>query len=169
VSIPILDLDYYLQTGDSQYIWVMDSTFISQNDTLLVQQINAHKYTEYKRTSNTYSYVELPLTAGYTFSQGKINLTLRAGVVFGLLTFASGEIPSPYSESGTAEIQKNSSRKLLVSGISSLEIAYDATKHISIVTAPMYRMNLTSVFTDNYIVDQRFRSFGIKFGIRYNL
>ncbi len=167
-SIPILDLDYYLQTGDSEYIWVLDSTFIPKNDTLVVQQVDVRKYTEYKRTHNTFTYVELPVMAGYTFSQGKVNLTLRGGVVFGLLSYSSGAIPSPYSESGTAEIQNNNCKKILLSGITSLEIAYDATSRISIVTAPVYRFNLSSVFKNNYLVDQRFRSFGIKFGVRYS-
>lgn len=168
-SIPILDLDYLLQTGDSEYLWVKDSAFVPEKDTITVQQINARKYTEYQRTSNTFTYVELPVIAGYTFSQGKINLTLRAGVIFGLLSYSGGEIPSPYSESGTDVIQRNNCRKLLLSGITNLEIAYDATSHISIVTAPVYRFSLSSVFNKNYLVDQRFSSFGIKFGLRYKL
>ena len=168
-TVHILDLDWYLQTGDSLWINVIDSNFISTNDTVIQQQLISHTITDQKQTFNSYSYVELPLLAGYTFSQGKINMTLRGGLIVGMLTFAKGEIPSPYSEYGTTEIVQNViCRKFMLSGMAGLEMAYDASKHISFVVSPVYRLNLSSVFKRNYAVDQRFRSFGVKLGLRYN-
>ena len=169
-TVHILDLNWYLQTGDStHWINVIDSTFISKNDTVSQQQVIAHKSKVQKHTLNSYSYAELPLMVGYTFSQGKINMTLRGGLIVGMLTSVSGEIPSPYSEYGTTEIVKNViCRKYMLSGITGLEIAYDATKQISFIAAPVYRFSLSSIYKRSYIIDQRFRSFGVKFGLRYN-
>ena len=169
-TIPILDLDTYLSTGDSVFIMVLDSNFISMNDTILVQQISAQKYTKYQRTANSYSYFEIPIVAGYSFEFGKVNLTLKGGVIAGILTLAEGNIPSPYSEQGTAEIvQATHTRRLVLSGMGSVELGYDVSSHISIVTSPVYRFNLNSVLKDDYIVDQKFRSFGVKFGVKYHL
>ena len=169
-SIPILDLDTYLATGDSVFIMVLDSTFIPQNDTITVQQITAQKFVHYKRTANSYYYVELPLMAGYTFMFGNVHITMRGGIVAGLLTYSEGSIPSPYSEQGTTDIiQDTHCRKLVMSGIGGLEIGYDVTPRISVVTSPIYRFNLNSVLNRNYIVDQRFNSFGLKFGVKYHL
>ena len=169
-TVLILDLDTYLATGNSVYINVLDSTFIPENDTLIVQQISARKFSEYKRTSNSYTYIELPLIAGYTLPFGKINLTLRSGVIAGLLTFSDGNIPSPYSEQGTAEIIQNTQcNKFVLSGMAGIEIGYNVSSRISIVTSPVYRFNLNSVLKSDYIVDQRFKSFGVKFGVKYHL
>lgn len=165
----ILDLDWYLQTGDTtHWIDVLDSTFISTNDTVTQQQINANRSIGYKRTANTFSYFELPLIAGYRISQGRLNITLRAGVVLGMLNSVQGNIPSPYSEFGTDEILQNSTRKFMLSGVTGLELGYDATNHITIIASPTYRFNLLSLYRENYLVNQKLKSVGIKLGLRYN-
>ncbi|PIP54793.1 MAG: hypothetical protein COX07_03405 [Bacteroidetes bacterium CG23_combo_of_CG06-09_8_20_14_all_32_9] len=167
-EIHILNLDSLLLTGNHVYIIIHDSLFISTADTINQQQVNVIKTIEHKRTLNTYSYIEIPLIAGYTFSNGRVNFTLRSGIIAGLLTSASGNLPSPYSEFGTTEVIQKSTCKFMLSGFAGIEAAFDATKHISIIAAPVYRINLFSIYKKKYIAEQRFRSFGVKLGIKYN-
>ncbi len=168
-DISILNLDTLLLTGHCVYITIHDSEFVATTDTVLKHQLSIIKTTDHKRTFNSYSYIEIPFIAGYTFSQGKINLTLRAGIIAGILTNSLGSLPSPYSEYGTVEVDAKTNRKLLLSGIAGIEVAYDVSKRVSIIASPIYRFNLTSVYNKNYIVDERFKSIGIKLGIKYKL
>jgi len=168
-EIEILNLDTLLLTGHYVYITIHDSEFVATTDTISKYQSNIVKTINHNRTYNSFSYIEVPLIAGYTFSQGRINLTLRAGLVAGILTKTTGSLPSPYSEFGTIDIDNNLSRKIIFSGIAGIEVAYDATKHISIIAAPIYRFNLSSVFKKEYVIDERFKSIGFKLGLKYKL
>ncbi len=168
-DVNILNLDSLLLDDDSVYFTIHDSIFIATIDTILTYQTTILKTLEHKKTYNSYSYVELPLIAGYTFSQGKISLTLRAGIIAGILTKTSGYLPSPYSEFGTINVENNSTRKIMYSGITGIEAEYDASKRISIIFSPIYRFNLSSVFKNNYIIDERFKSLGFKLDIKYKL
>jgi hypothetical protein len=165
----ILNLDSLLLTGDSVWIKIIDSTLITTYDTITKPQTIQTNTIDHKRTLNKFTYIEIPLIAGYTFRQGQLNFTLRGGVIAGILTTVSGYLPSPYSEVGTIDIKRNTTRKIMLSGIASIEAAYDATKHISFIAAPIYRFNLFSLFNKDNIVNQRFNNYGVKLGIRYNL
>lgn len=164
----ILNLDSLLLTGDSAWIIIKDSTIITTYDTVikpLTVQVNSINH---KRTTNSFSNVEIPFIAGYTISQGKINFTLRGGIIAGILTSVSGSMPSPYSEVGTIDIESKTTRNFMLSGIAGIEASYNATNHISLIAAPVFRFNLLSLYKKDYLINQRFNNYGIKLGIRYN-
>lgn len=168
-DVQILNLDSLLLNKDSVFITIHDSEFVATSDTISKYESNIVKTIDHKRTYNSYSYIEIPLIAGYTFSQGKLNLTLKAGIITGILFKTTGYLPSPYSEFGTIEVDNNSSRKVILSGMAGIEAAYDVSSHVSIIAAPIYRFNLSSVFKNDYIIDERIKSVGIKLGFKYKL
>lgn len=164
----ILNLDTLLLTGDTAWILIQDSTLITTYDTVtkpLTVQVNSINH---KKTINSFSYIEIPFIAGYTFSQGKINFSLRGGIIAGILTTVEGSLPSPYSEVGTIDVKSKTTRMYMISGIAGIEAAYAATNHISFIAAPVYRFNLLSLYKKDNIINQRFNNYGIKLGIRYN-
>jgi len=168
-EIQILNLDSLLENDDSIYITIHDSIFIPTTDTIVKPVINIKNNISKTKTYNSYSYIELPLIMGYTFSQGKLSLTLRAGVIAGLLTKTSGYLPNPYSEFGKVEVDNNTVRKLLFSGIIGLEMAYNVSDKISITLSPLYKFSLTSVNKNDFIVDEKFKNTTLKLGIKYKL
>ncbi len=164
----ILNLDSLLLTGDSAWIIIQDSTLITTYDTIikpLTVQVNSINH---KRTINTFSYFEVPFIAGYTISEGKINFTIRGGIIAGILTTVSGSLPSPYSEVGTIDVESKTTRMYMLSGIAGIEASYNATNNISLIAAPVFRFNLLSLYKKDNLVNQRFNNYGIKLGIRYN-
>ncbi|MBI5540466.1 MAG: hypothetical protein HY951_10440 [Bacteroidia bacterium] len=167
-EIEVLNLDSLLLNGDSVWITIQDSTLITTFDTITKPQVIQKNTIDHKKTINTFSYFEIPLIAGYTISQGKLNFTLRGGIITGILTSVSGNLPSPYSEVGTINVKNKTTRKIMFSGIVGIEAAYDASKNISIIAAPVYRFNLLSLYKKDNIINQRFNNLGIKLGIRYN-
>lgn len=168
-TIFILNLDTLLITGDTAWIVLTDSTFIPQKDTVTVQQVNAHKNQSKKRASNVYSYIEIPLIAGYKFKHGRFGLTLRAGVIAGILTSGKGNIPSPYSEFGTSPLSSNlTTKRLIFSGYTGFEFSYYLNKTLQVTASPFYRFTLGSVLKNNYPVEQKFYSYGLKLSCRYD-
>lgn len=164
-----IDLDSLLQNpNDTVWLpkpvdsWQLqhDSTLVTINDTL--------KITSNHIVSNRYSYLEIPVMAGYEIRKGKISYAVKGGLAAGFFIRSSGSIPA---ENGYENVSLNNTEfpyiKPNFTLLFSLGINYHLNNKLAIFGEPYIRKNLNSIFENRYIYSQKFQAVGVKFGIKY--
>jgi len=128
--------------------------------------VDEYKYEVYNvDNSNQYNYLEIPISLGYKFNINKFSICPTAGMSFGFLYSASGNLPQMDSVN-FSPLDKNS--KYLQQSISninfSLSFEYSITPNYGVYIKPYYKQGLNSIYT-NYPLSAKYRNAGVKFGI----
>jgi hypothetical protein len=128
-------------------------------------------YNEINEGINQWNYLEIPLLLGYTFHFNRFSLDIGSGVSYGILLGASGNVPSLSEEKLFTELSELESQmnKHTFNYILQIGASYHLTPQWSLIVKPFYKQNLQSVFEKNYPIDQRFKAFSIKFGLKVDL
>lgn len=114
---------------------------------------------------NKYRYVSLLLSAGYTFNvTGKFSISPKASLLAGFLT---GSKYGYYLDRNGLEIQQTQVNTLLINAQVSTEFALNI-KSCSVLLSPYYRANINMPVGPGSL-QNRYRSFGIQAGLRFNL
>jgi len=164
----VLNLDSLIN-GNPVYVEVVDSHFVHSNDTISVTKpINSKEITESTAYARL-SYLEFPISAGYSVSSGKIDYRLKLSVIPGLLTYTRGDITNPFAVYGSVAAQKEIFSKWLLSGSASLEIHYKPFARMGVSLEPFYRHSFNNIFNDQIPFNTELNSWGCKFSIRYYL
>lgn len=128
--------------------------------------VDEYKYEVYNvDNSNKYNYLEIPISLGYKFNINKFSICPTAGMSFGFLYSASGNLPQMDSVN-FSPLDKNS--KYLQQSISninfSLSFEYSITPNYGVYIKAYYKQGLNSIYT-NYPLSAKYRNAGVKFGI----
>lgn len=128
---------------------------------------NASSYIELtQRTSNDYSYVQVPVQAGYTLNpEGKLSYTVLAGVVGNL--FLQNEVQSTqgYSFKNTAD--DGLYRSLNWSAATGVRVNYRLAGHWNASLTGSYQKAIDSILRDNSTLDSRPQLYGMAWGVQY--
>jgi len=170
-SFKALDsLSSYYQT-DTIWGWIYDPPNVGEPIVLGYDTTFIPVYNTTNEGYNRWSYIEVPLIAGYKFKTGRFSLDVGAGFSCAFLINAEGNVPHLDEENRFDNLAdlNDEMNKYLFSYILQVGASYHLTPQWSINFSPFYKQNLNSVFNNNYPVDQKFRSIGINFGLKVDL
>ena len=128
--------------------------------------VDEYKY-EVSNVENTnqYNYLEIPISLGYRFNMNKFSICSTAGVSFGFLYSASGNLPQ-FDSTRFSQLDKNS--EYLQKSISNINFAlsfeYAITPNYGVYIKPYYKQGLNSIYT-NYPLSAKYMNAGVKFGV----
>ncbi len=115
---------------------------------------------------NRISYLEIPLLIGYRYNANLFSFEVNTGAYFGFLMNSSIKVPD--FENNSKVIEPQVTRNTMVSFAINTSIYYHLSRNTSIFISPYYKQNLKSVFNNDYPVNQRFKTYGINFGLSYS-
>lgn len=170
-SFKALDsLNSYLEV-DTVFGWVFDPPNLGESIILGFDTTFFPVYDETNEGYNKWTYLEMPLIAGYKFHSGRFSFDIGTGFSCGFLLNVEGNIPHLTEKNRFTELTdiKPEMNKYLFNYILQAGVSYHLTPNWSIRLSPFYKQNLNSVFDSNYPVDQKFRSIGINFGFKVDL
>ncbi len=170
-SFQALDsLNSYFRT-DTIWGWVFDPPDIGKPIILGYDTVFIPVYNMTNEGYNRWQYLEIPLTGGYKFNRGRFGFEVSTGFSCGFLLDARGNVPDLNDKNRFTELNdlKDEMNKYLFDYIFQAGFTYHLTPAWSLSLSPFYKQNLNSVFKNNYPVDQKFRSFGINFGLKVDL
>lgn len=128
--------------------------------------VDEYKYEVYNvENINEYNYLEIPISLGYRFNMNRFSICPTAGMSFGFLYSASGNLPQ-IDSLRFSPLDKNS--EYLQKSISNINFAlsfeYSITPNYGIYIKPFYKQGLKSIYT-NYPLSAKYMNAGVKFGI----
>jgi len=160
---------YY--TNDTTWGWIFDPPEIGKPIVIAIDSVLVPVYNDINEGRNEWNYFEIPLLVGYKLNKNRFSFDVATGFSYGLLINASGNVPSLTQESSFTELSEMESliNRNQFNYILQVGVSYHLTPNWSIMAKPYYKQNLINVFDNNYPIDQRFRSFGVKLGLTVDL
>lgn len=132
------------------------------------------RITLYRTTYNRYNTIDIPLTLGYEFGNGRLHGNLNAGVIaniyswqkgktlddsFNSVSITTGGPASPY--------QFKSNIGLSFSG--GFSLYYSLQGNTQLMMEPYFRYSLSAANKEEITLRQKFHTVGLRLGIRYDL
>lgn len=163
-------LNSYYRT-DTIWGWVFDPPDVGKPIILGYDTVFVPVYNTTNEGYNRWQYLEIPLIGGYRFNKGRVGFEAATGFSCSFLLDASGNVPHLTDKNRFTELgdMKDEMNKYLFNYILQLGFTYHITPAWSFNLSPFYKQNLNSVFKNNYPIEQKFRSFGINFGLKVDL
>jgi hypothetical protein len=163
-----LDLDYYLQTGDTLFIpnidsteiWLPDSTYKIRIDSTIQKRVIQHSY--------SFSFLEIPLIAHYTLVDKDFYARVSLGFVPMFMISKTGNFFYPESGLEADLNQISFDYGFMLSVHASASLAYKINDQWSFFMEPFVRTSLWSII-QNENIHLRTNSWGIKAGVAYRL
>jgi hypothetical protein len=124
------------------------------------------------RSNNRFSYLEVPLILGFKYTTNYTTYYAGAGASFGWLMFAKGALiskddvnsPISFKNARTSPFERTSMSYLIHVGAS-----FRISDQISVYAEPFFKHHTQSVFLKSYGIGQRYSTFGINLGIKFDL
>jgi hypothetical protein len=161
--VHVLDLDEYLQ-GNIVYIEHVDSVLTFISDSTLITYTDSTLVSENLNAENSFSFIDIPIIGGYEFNFGKISLTPKAGIIGSILIKREGTCYDITSRDIT-DVQAEYNSGLLLDYYTAINLQYKMGKHISLYIEPNLRGDITSVYKNNFALDQKSNKFGLRTGV----
>ncbi|MFC1734155.1 hypothetical protein ACFL6I_27955, partial [candidate division KSB1 bacterium] len=117
---------------------------------------------------NIYSYVEIPVLIGYNWYYKRFGFELAGGISFGFLSKSSGyvldlnNLSVVENSSSELPLNKTNLNYLLVGNIT-----YIMRKRLSLLIQLHYKQQISSLYTSDHPVEQKYNTYNINAGIRY--
>jgi len=161
---------YYTITGiDTTWIYVLDSTLVETINTITETRYDSSYSNNVYETTNTYTYLEIPLIAGYKLKpNSRLSISAEGGLIAGLLLNAKGKTISHQNYEEAKAFNGNQDfLKIHLSLYLGCGIQYMVNKHIGIRTGASFRRSLNSVYTREYPLIRYYNSAGLRLGLAY--
>jgi len=165
-TIPFFNIDSLMQ-GIEYVDTLFESTWINDNSTVLRDDTTKYKGTN---TRNKYSYIEIPLIAGYNFPGPGFDLQLKAGLITGFWLNSRGMKANPENSLELIDMNSDSPdyRKINYSLTAGFNVSYPITEKLNLTTGLMYRKSLFDLH-DSYLYNQRQKGTELHIGMLYRL
>lgn len=131
--------------------------------------------TRYKTTYNKYRTLDIPILLGYEINYKKFTFALNGGAYLNLIFEQKGDFLSPLDYQPVNFSSNNPNAfpafkdRLDIGWYGSLGIHYRITPRIQLLVEPHFKLYPKSFTQDNYIVDQKYFTTGVFFGIRHGI
>lgn len=123
-------------------------------------------------TKNTYSYLGLPISVGYTlFNAGKFQFKPRLEVIPFMLADAQASWLDPFTHDAVLKEQRVNEpyRQFALGGRINVEASWEASNRVSLFVRPGYSSFLTSIYRKEEGLQQTPYSFDLDFGVNFRL
>lgn len=132
------------------------------------------KGTRYKTTYNHYQTIDVPLMLGYEIGNGRLHVNFNAGAMVNIFSWQQGETldtayqPVSFStgKSNTAYQYKSN---VGVGFSSAISFYYKLNDRLHLLAEPYYRYNFSPMNKDNFSIQEKFSTLGLRIGIRADL
>jgi Outer membrane protein beta-barrel domain len=124
---------------------------------------------------SSFTYLEIPVLAGYDWASKRWGFNLQGGLSMGVLLNTNGQYLStnnivvPQNINYTVfDLKKNQStfKKSVFNLIINPQLNYFINSNTNIFVSPVYRRNLQPITVTDAEIKQKYNSFGINFGLR---
>lgn len=168
-----LDLQNSYYSFDTTWVWIYDPPFYGEPHPIAIDSAWNAVYEKIDMTSmmkNRFQFIEIPLIAGFRTNKSKLNFEIGTGLSFGWLISCKGNLPD-ISLNSLTELDKTTPflQKTTFNYILNAGIEYNLNESWGIILKPNYKQNLSSFFTKDYDISQKYYTFGVIMGIRIKL
>lgn len=121
--------------------------------------------------NNTYSFIDVPVSAGYQLQLKRADIYFSAGVEFNIRTTGKGSILAPDTLNPRAldDPDQTPLNKSFLSMTAGIGYAYHLTKKFDLLFEPNYRRQLSSMTKKEHPLNQKYSRIGLILGIKYNI
>ena len=129
--------------------------------------------TQYKKNTNKYRTLDIPVTAGYEFGNGKLHTNINAGAMINIASRQSGFVvdkngnATDVSAKGSSVYRyKTNAGVSLTGGVS---FYYKVTDRMHLLAEPYIRYSLSPVTQNDLELKQKYHTAGLRLGVRMDL
>ena len=112
---------------------------------------------------NRVEYFEIPLMLGYRYNRNLFTIELNAGASAGFLVYSNIKAPSLSNHDEIVSI--DNMNKTMFNFMANMSVYYQINRTTSLFVSPYYKQNLNSIYEENYPINQKFKTFGLNFGV----
>lgn len=131
--------------------------------------------TRYKTTYNHYRSIDIPLTIGYEFGNGRFHTNINAGIIANVYSWQKGEeldtngqpVSINTGKEGSPLYQFRTNVGLGATG--GVSFYYKLTDQIHFLAEPYIRYNFEPLTTNNLTLQQKYTTIGLRLGLRFDL
>lgn len=144
---------------------IVDTCYISYSWSPLTAVVTVD---EVKKTSFQIDYMQIPIIFGYGKDIGRMQYSLALGASVAVPISVAGKMleTDNYSIS-SVDKQYLPMKQTLYNGVLRLGVNYFVSPHYSVFAQPSLRYTLNSVFEKSYPVNQKYLTYGLRFGVAY--
>ncbi len=157
--------DSVIRKYDSVWTWKIDTSYIDHFDTINTKVYDTLYHPDWK---NTYTFIELPMYAGWQYNWGKVNLGIKTGPLISVLIGTKGFLPAYATEQAGIQTTDDEFKRFRI-GLSwqlSAVVSYFISERMLLECQPYGRFNLTGIKAPSgYAIKNN--SAGLMLGIRY--
>ncbi|MCD4793102.1 MAG: hypothetical protein K8R54_07720 [Bacteroidales bacterium] len=168
-SVPFINIDTLLATGDTVYYFIIDTNYITTLDSNLISKTDTveNKYND--KSDNSYTFIEIPLIYSFTFYRPNFTISPEIGIITSFFVNSKGKIVSLANLNQSNKLENESKFAFVnISLYTGLKLTYFINEKFNLFTAAFYRKSINSIYID-YPIISKFDSFGFNFGLRYKI
>jgi hypothetical protein len=129
---------------------------------------------QYKKSTNIYRTVDIPIQAGFELGNGKFHANLSAGALINITSKQTGNIVEPNGNVIDLSSKKTNSKYLYrsnvgVSFLGSASVYYKLNKNLHLMAEPYIRYSLSPLTKPDITFKQKFHTAGLRIGVRMDL
>jgi hypothetical protein len=129
---------------------------------------------QYKKSTNVYRTIDIPIQAGFEFGNGKFHTNLSAGALVNISSKQTGSAVDPSGNvidlsSAKANSKYQYKSNVGVSFLGSVSVYYKVNEKLHIMAEPYIRYSLSPMTKDEITFSQKFHTAGLRFGLRKDL
>ena len=147
-------------------------TYMQLGDRVNYDSISTGSFAISANGSTNFTYIEIPLLAGYEWANKRWGFTLQGGVSTGLLTGLSGKYVSIANyNTNLFDVNENKTtfKKQIFNLIVTPQLNYFVSSKINLFVSPSYRRNLQPITANTADLKQKYNTLGFSIGIRSKL
>lgn len=129
---------------------------------------------QYKKSTNVYRTLDIPIQAGFEFGNGRLHTNISAGALVNIFSKQTGNALEPNGNIINLSSSKTSSQyqyksNVGVSFLGSVSIYYKVNEKLHLMAEPYIRYSFASMTKAEVTFKQKFHTVGLRFGLRWDL
>jgi hypothetical protein len=129
---------------------------------------------QYKKSTNVYRTIDIPIQAGFEFGNGRLHTNISAGALVNIFSKQTGNAVEPNGNIINLSSSKTSSQyqyksNVGISFLGSVSIYYKVNEKLHLMAEPYIRYSFAPMTKAEITFKQKFHTAGLRFGLRWDL
>jgi opacity protein-like surface antigen len=131
--------------------------------------------TRYKTTYNHYRSIDIPVTIGYEFGNGRLHTNINAGLIANIYSWQKGDvldtnyIPVSITTGKDGSSLYQFKTNVGLGATAGVSLYYKLTEQIHFLAEPYIRYNFQPMSSGNLTLRQKYTTIGLRLGLRFDL